>query len=305
LGAKALAQSTDSVSEITRGHPLSPFRWLSSSGLTVNTYSAVWEENARPRFFGRVWHAEGDAFSRLDYVASTREGSPDDLTCLLEALIRVSGAWGARYLLAELPVSSDYLPAFRRADFSVWSQARIYRYGGDFEEGEGSENFWRRWTDQDVRAMQALHRRAVPKLFQTIEPLSRKQAQGLAAFDPQGRLLGFADLAYGTAGIWLQPLLDPAVEHASLLRSLAQAVPNRLGRPVYISACSYQPLLSEALERLSFSLERELALMVRHLTLKDKVTVLGRQPVYEGEKNEGGVPVIQSRQNSVKQAPSA
>jgi hypothetical protein len=40
--------------------------------------------------------------------------------------------------------------------------------------------------------------------------------------------------------------------------------------------------------------------MVRHLTLKDKVPVPAWQPVYEGEKTEGSVPVIQSRQNSSK-----
>jgi ribosomal protein S19E (S16A) len=45
-----------------------------------------------------------------------------------------------------------------------------------------------------------------------------------------------------------------------------------------------------------FLLEQELARMVRHLALKDKVSVLGRQQVYEGEKSEGSVPVIQSRQ---------
>lgn len=247
-----------------------------------------------------MWHAEGEAFSRLDYVACLRDASPDDLTCLLEALVRVSGSWGARYLLAELPESSPCLPAFRRADFSVWSQARIYRYEGSFGQSEKAENSWRQWTDQDVRAMQALRQSAVPKLYQTIEPLSRKLTQGLAAYDLQGKLLTFADLAYGPTGIWLQPLLDPAADHASLLLSLTQAVPKRLGRPLYFSARSYQPLISEALERLPFSLERELALMVRHLTLKNKVPAVGWQPGYEGEKIEGSVPVIQSRQTSVK-----
>jgi len=103
LGAKALAQSTDSVSEITRGHPLSPLLLLSSRGLTVNSYTALWEDNSRPLCFGRVCHAEGDAFSQLDFVTPTRESSPDDITCLLEDVIRVSGAWGARYLLAVVP----------------------------------------------------------------------------------------------------------------------------------------------------------------------------------------------------------
>lgn len=300
MSATKLAQSTDSVSEITRGNPLSLLRWLSGRGLTVNSFSAVWEENGRPRCFGRVWQAEGDVFSRLDYVACAKDTSPDDLTCLLEALIRVSGTWGARYLLADIPESSDYLPAFRRTDFTVWSQAKIYRYRGNLEKGKRGEAPWRQWTDRDVWAMQTLQRSAVPKLFQTIEPLSRKLAQGLVAYDPQGRLLGFADLAYGPNGTWLQPILDREADPASLLLSLAQTAPTFLGKPVFLSARSYQPLLSEALEQLPFSLERELALMVRHLTLKDKVPVPAWQPVYEGEKTEGSVPVIQSRQNSSK-----
>jgi hypothetical protein len=300
LGAKALAQSTDSVSEITRGHPLSPLRLLSSRGLTVNSYTALWEDNSRPLCFGRVCHAEGDAFSQLDFVTPTRESSPDDITCLLEAVIRVSGAWGARYLLAELPENSDYLPAFRRADFVVWSQARVYRFRGDFVAAGAAENLWRQWTDQDVKAMQALHRCAVPRLFQAVEPVSRKLAQGLAAADEQGRLLGFADLAYGPNGIWLQPLFDPGADHISLLQQLVQAVPNRMGRPVYVCARSFQPQLFDALESLAFSMEQELARMVRHLTLQDKVPAPGRQQVYEGEKSEGSVPVIQSQQKGVR-----
>jgi len=300
LGAKKLAQSTDSVSQITHGGPFSPLRWLSGHGLTINTYSAVWEQDNRARCFGRVCHPEGELYSRLDYVACVRDSSAGDLTCLLEALIQVSGVWGARYLLADLPESSDYLPAFRRADFSVWSQTRVYRWTGDFGKGGRAETLWRLWTGQDVRAMQALHRSTVPRLFQAIEPLSRKQAQGLAACDPQGRLLAFADLAYGPAGIYIQPMLDPAADHAALLLALVQAVPNRLGRQLYISARSYQPLLVEALERLPFSLEQELALMVRHLALKDKFPALARQPVYKGEKTEGSVPVIQSHRNGAK-----
>lgn len=269
---------------------------LSSQGLTINSYTALWENNTQPLCFGRVLHAEGDAFSQLDFIAPTREGSPDDLTCLLEALIRASGTWGARYLLAELPENSDYLPAFRRADFAIWSQARVYRYQGDYGTVDKQENPWRLWTDQDVRAMQALHRCAMPRLFQAVEPVSRKFSQGLAATDAQGRLIAFADLAYGPRGIWLQPLMDPSADFPFLLRQLVQAVPNRMGRPVFVCARSFQALLSEALESMPFLLEQELARMVRHLALKDKVSVLGRQQVYEGEKSEGSVPVIQSRQ---------
>jgi len=132
--------------------------------------------------------------------------------------------------------------------------------------------------------MQALHRSTVPRLFQAIEPLSRKLAQGLAAYDPQGRLLAYADLVYGPTGIYLQPLLDDAADYPALVPDLVQAVPNRLGRPLYIGARSYQPQLSEALTSLPFSLEQELALLVRHLALKDKFPVLERQPVYEGKK---------------------
>ena len=266
---------------------------MSFLGFATNSYTALWEEDSQACWFGRASHAEGEVCSRLDFVARAHASQPEDLVFLLEELIRVCGTWGARYILADIPTGSDLLPAFRRADFSVWSQERIYRYRGDFSPRGKGGNPWRQWTDRDVKAMQALHRSVVPRLFQNIEPLSRKKAQGLAACDQSGKLIAFADLVYGPKGIWLQPMLDPEVDAPDLLRDLVLAVPNRFGRAVYLSARSYQARLGASLAGQPFSLEQEISRMTRPLVIQDKLPALEGQTVYETNNNEGGVPVTQ------------
>lgn len=268
---------------------------MSILGFATNSYTALWEENSQTRWFGRASHAEGEVYSRLDFVARARASRPEDLIFLLEELIRVCGTWGARYILADLPTGSDLLPAFRRADFSVWSQERIYRFCGDFYPRGNTDNPWRQWTDRDVRAMQALHRSVVPRLFQNIEPLSRKKAQGLAACDQRGKLIAFSDLVYGPKGIWLQPMLDPAVDAPDLLHDLVLAVPHRFGRAVYLSARSYQARLGASLAGQPFTLVQEISRMTRSLVLQDKLPVVEGPTVYETNNNEGGVPVTQCR----------
>jgi len=97
-------------------------------GPAVNSYTGVWEEDSKPSCFAQVLHQEGKAHGQMTYLAPAKGCDEGQVTALLEHLITVSGSWGARYLLADLPEDSEYLPAFRQADFNIWSRQKILRF---------------------------------------------------------------------------------------------------------------------------------------------------------------------------------
>ena len=217
------------------------------------------------------------------------------MTALLEHLITVSGSWGARYLLADLPQDSEYLPAFRQADFNIWSRQKILRFAAGRDHKAEKKYRWRPWANSDVKAMLNLHRAVVPKLFQTIEPQTHQAAIGMVLYDEHENLLGYADIAFGPMGIWVQPTLAPQTSDAQMLADLMAEQPDGLHRPIYLSLRSYQPWLEALAAELPSADEAERALLVRYLVLQEKLPEEAAQPVYNSNHSESSIPVIQSR----------
>jgi len=289
------AHSLDSLRLATHGKPFSLSNLLGTLGPAVNSYTGVWEENNKPTCFGQVLHEEGKAHGQLTYFATSPNCDVGQVTCLLEHLIQMSGSWGARYLLADLAEDSEFLPAFRQADFNVWSRQKLLRFAPrSYDLATERRYHWRPWSSQDMKAISTLHRSLVPKLFQTIEPPTRRAALGMVLYDVDDNLLGYADLAYGPHGIWVQPVITPQSGDAHILHDLIGSLPDNLRRPVYLSIRSYQPWLESLADDLPFDQQAELALLVRYLVLQEKIPEMEAQQVFNTNHSESGVPVIQA-----------
>jgi len=92
-----------------------------------------------------------------------------------------------------------------------------------------------------MRAITSLYRGIVPGLFQPIEPLTRKAALGLVLFNPEGELIGYADLDYGPKGVWAQPVLSPEANDPQILSDLQKAIPDLKNRPVFWQRAPINP----------------------------------------------------------------
>ncbi|MFZ3070150.1 MAG: hypothetical protein WA110_03390 [Anaerolineaceae bacterium] len=297
LQASRSAQSLDHIRLVTNGNPLTWGNLLFPTAPAVNQYSAVWEEASQPPCYARVVHQVGEPNGQLTFLVAEPESDSGAVTCLLEDLIRHSGTWGARYLLCDLPTDSAFLPAFRRADFNIWARQRLFRFIGTLPRPLSMAYAWRPWNSGDIKAMLSLYRNLVPKLFQSIEPLTRKAMLGLVLTDQKNNLLGYADLEYGMRGIWVLPFLLPEANDPQILLDMLASLPATFQRPVYICARSYQPWMEDVVSHLPVESGGEQALMVRYLVLQEKVPQAVQRQVFETNPSDGSVPVAQAHHN--------
>jgi len=165
-------------------------------------------------------------------------------------------------------------------------------------EDKKTEYLWRTWNANDMRAMISLYRGVVPGLFQPIEPLTRKAALGLVLYQPEGELIGYADLDYGPKGVWAQPVLSPEANDPQILSDLQKAIPNLNNRPVFLAARSYQPWLASLAAQLPVETQGSQLLMVRYLVRQSKAAEPQAFALYEVGNIERSMPVSQIRQKT-------
>ena len=287
-------QSLDSVRSVTRGNPQNLRNLFFQLTLAFNQVSAVWEENARLICSAQAVNLSGEPSGQLTFLATEPECTPEAITGILENLIQASGTWQVRYLLCDLPVDSDFLPSFRRADFNIWARQRLFCFTGTIASPDSTKYPWHSWNSNDIKAMMGLHRNLVPKLFQNIEPLTRQSMLGLVLYDERNTLLGYADLEYGPRGIWVQPFLLPEADDPQILLDLLAHLPATFQRPVSICARSYQPWLEDMLSQLPAEAGEEQALLVHYLVIQEKLGQALQSRVFETYHNDGSVPAIQT-----------
>jgi hypothetical protein len=225
-----------------------------------------------------------------------------ELSSLLEHLAAQAGAWGAFHLLAEIEESSCALEGMRRSGFSVYAWQRIWKYspGGEPSGGNGSSDHlsknglqaWRPAASVDENSIRSLYQALVPPLVQSAEPLTSGKLPGWV-YRQEGEILAYVEGMYGPHGIYLQPLIHPAVENVSqVLASLLGRQPTLLGRPIYLAIRSYQAWLETVVRDLECQIGPRQALMVKHLVLHQRDALPARHLVLEKYSTEPTAPMI-------------
>jgi hypothetical protein len=110
-------------------------------------------------------------------------------------------------------------------------------------------------------------------------------------------ILAYAEIIHGPQGIYLQPVVHPAVKDLdNVLASLVAQQPGTPARPIYLAARSYQAWLESPLYRLNAQVTPRQALLVKHLAVTQRAGLLIRHPVTEKYKPEATVPMVQHSQ---------
>ncbi len=271
---RAEAVSLDSARLLTRGNPLGAAGFISYFNPARHLYTAVSQENDTT-LLGGIIQTNGDAFSRLVYIAPASQLTHPELPGLIEHLTAEAGRWGAFHVLAEIEENSQAFSPLRKAGFSVYAWQRIWDIS-HIPTGE-STGVWSRIQSISVPALQSLYHQIVPPLLQPVEPVPRRST---GFFSIDGARC-YVQITYGMQGILLTPLIHPeAVDVAQKLDSLLKELPERRGRPVYLCVRSYQAWLEPALEDLGGKASPRQAVMVKHLArmIKDEQAVRAAQP---------------------------
>jgi hypothetical protein len=217
-------------------------------------------------------------------------GSPN-LAALLETLAVRAGEWGAFHLVAEIDESSPALDQMRHSGFTVYAWQRIWQFRTKIENHQPTTNGWQLSTSVDENAIRNLYQSLVPPLVQSAEPLTSRRLQGWI-YRYAGEVLAYVETINGPLGIYMQPLIHPAVENVSqVITSLLHHQPSRANRPVYMAIRYYQAWLETVVGDLECQVGPRQGLLVKHLVAAQRAA-LARHSVLEKYKAEPSAPMV-------------
>ena len=277
----------------TRGEPLNLRNVMQRVAPLVEQEAVIWEGEEGETCYAQIEKRQTRQYAQMCYLGCQEEPDPIDICRLLEHLVKSAGTWKAWGVLADLPESSPLFEGFRKAGFSIWARQNIYQLkSSDNKHGEAAIR-WRLWTSEDINFMNTLYKEVVPGAAQCIEPMTRKAALGLVAYQPDGCLAAYADLEYGPKGIWVQVISSSEMSSADLLKALPAAIPELAGRPVFLCVRSYQSWLDVAMEEVGFSSSEAQILLVKHLVLRNSLERNAVKQLFENSTMEGSLPITQ------------
>lgn len=294
--------SLDNILLLTRGNPLSLTHFLFSLRPTEHHFTGVIQPSEiAEKSIAQVYQSKKMSSAHINFLLPPKSGNTQDLVIILEGLIKKASNWGAKQVTVDLDIDSAYFTGFRQAGFSVLAKQKIFKCPVPGKADNIGDQRWRIWNSADIHAMRCLYLTLVPPLVQPVEPMTRRERLGLVYYDAQGHLQAYADLVYGPKGIWVLPVIHPQVKAgiANLLDQMVLALPERNGRPVYITARSYQPWIEDTLLGSSHASGPEQALLVRYMALRQKVKTEFAYAAIENGSREPTIPLapIRHQQN--------
>jgi len=250
--------------------PLGAILTLSGPATRSYTYRC---DNCSPSgmpLIGQVTYILGSTYARLAYLAPENSIEMSDLSAFSDYMAGQLGRQGVFHILAEIDESSQVYQILRRVGFAIYARQRIWRLDGPFT-GEPNGVSWRACRSSDMIGIHSLYCNVVPGIAQQAEPIPKKNLNGYVHYQ-NGDLRAFVELKYGRYGIWVQPYVHPDVENFdSHLVHLLAHLPARRNRPLYICVRSYQSWLETAIEAIGAQPGPQQAVMVRHLTVTNRV----------------------------------
>jgi hypothetical protein len=263
----------DSSRALIHGPALIPFgAFLTFSGPTIRSFTYRCE-GCSPSgipLIGQATYILGASYARLSYLAPVNTVEMSDLSAFSDYMAEQLGRQGVFHILAEIDESSQVYQLLRRVGFAIYARQRIWRLDG-MVTGIPDEVSWSACRSSDMIGIRSLYCNVVPGLAQQVEPIPKKNLKGYVYFQ-NSDVRAFVDLRYGRYGIWVQPYVHPDVENFDrMLVHLLAHLPARRNRPLYICVRSYQSWLETAIEAIGAQPGPQQAVMVRHLTVTNRL----------------------------------
>ena len=306
---------TDSTQALTQGSPVGPVALLQRLNPAVGSYTGITTSasGATP-IIGHMQHTFGDRSARIVFLMPESGLNQPVLYDLLESMAVQAGSWGAFHLLAEIEENGCALEGLRRSGFAVYAWQRIWKFfhngdnnhgGAANGNGKNSTSLWKPASSIDEVSVRNLYQALVPPLVQSAEPLTTRKLSGWV-YRQDNEILAYVEGQSGPHGIYLQPLIHPAVENISqVLSSLLLHQPGRQSRPVFLAIRSYQAWLEPVVRDLECQVGPRQALLVKHLVMHQRDIVPARHMVLEKYSSEpvvSSVPIVNN--SSISKEPS-
>jgi len=288
----------DSALLLTRGPMLMQGALKSYLGSTTGVFTYVSNGNTEdnPQLIGQVMVAQNAKLAHLTFLTPQESLSSPAVTDLLEYLVFASGENGAHHIMAEVEEGTPAYEALRRANFSVYTRQRIWKFEPS-QNGKSKDTNWQAAASKHTIAIRSLYNDLVPQMVRQVETDPTQNLRGMVHYNGDD-LAAYVELKSGQHGIWAHPLIHPSVEDfADRFRDFLQQLPNRSSRPVYVCVRSYQSWLEHTLEELGSKPGPRQAVMVKHMAIAQKADIRSALPALEGGQPEITAPISRSESN--------
>ncbi|HEX9019307.1 MAG TPA: hypothetical protein VF806_08975 [Anaerolineaceae bacterium] len=292
---------TDSAQALTHGNPAGPMALLAHLNPTLGVYTSIdTAADGQLPLIGQMQYTAGERSARIAFLMPEDGLNQPSVSGLMDDMAVQAGSWGAFHMLAEVEETSCALEGLRRSGFSVYAWQRIWQFDQPGERpSNGSSNgknepaLWQPASSVDEVTIRSLYQSLVPPLVQSAEPLEPRRLSGWV-YRQEGEIMAYVEGIYGPNGVYLQPLIHPAMENVSQALSHLMAQRRIASRPaIYISIRSYQAWLETVLRDLPCEVGPRQALMVKHLVVQQRAAVqTARHSVLEKITAEPTVPLV-------------
>ncbi len=283
---------TDSELALTRGNPVGPLALFNYLDLTRGSFTGISSSREdESTLIGQMIYTPGERSAQISFLLPGDHLDQPSLPDLIDSFALQAGSWGAGNILAEIEESSPALDPVRNSGFNVYGWQTIWLMPSATNGSHAGP--WRLATAPDEIHTRTLYQQLIPLLVQAAEPFSTRRSPRLV-YAPEDEILAYAEMYSGPQGIYIQPIIHPAVRDVEpLLVGLVNQVPSLAGRPVYLAVRSYQAWLEPTLHHLNSQPAPRQALLVKHLAIPQRVPLLARKPAREAYNAKASVPLAQ------------
>jgi hypothetical protein len=285
----------DSTRALIHGRSVIPMgAFLSFLGPSTRMYTYRYNHDSPSGtpLISQITYASGATYARLSFLAPEDSVDQPGLAALSDFMALQMGKKGAFHILADVNETSQVFQLLHRAGFAIYARQRIWRLDGQ-PLGDQEPVPWRTAMTRDAIGVRSLYCNVVPGLVQQVEPLPKKNLKGVVLYKDSD-VIAFVELKYGRNGIWIQPFIHPDVgDFDCSLVNLLHELPGRGNRPLFICVRSYQSWLESAIEAMGAQPGPVQAVMVRHMTVAQRVTQAYKVPAMNGTRAEPTAPIVQ------------
>jgi hypothetical protein len=259
---------------LTHGNPLGIASLASRLKPSAESFTAVVESSDTDTcLISQILHKAGERSARLNFLVTENANNLKEVIDLWDYLNGKAGEMGALNVLAEVSESSPVFESLRKAGFSPYGWEAAWKLPKKITLNIESGHEWTIAIPTDEPQLRSLYQSLVPPIVQAAEAFSNGGTRRLV-YRENDEIVAFVESSTGPNGLYLRPLIHPAVvDINTLLNSLISQFTD-IGQPVYLQVRSYQAWLLNTLEIIGGESSNHFTLLVKHLAVLQRNGVI-------------------------------
>ena len=280
---------------LTHGNPLGFAALVSRLKPSAESFTAVVESSeSSPVLFSQVLHGSGERAARLNFVISSDPIEERNAMEVLDYLCGKAGEMGALNVLAQLEEYDPLFESLRKAGFNVYGWESSWKLPEKVNIDPDIKSHWMIPKASDEPLLRSLFQSLVPPIVQAAENYANGNTRRLL-FRENDEIIAYVESLDGPAGLYLKPLIHPAVKDLPALLTDLAAQFTGIGQTIYLQVRSYQAWLLEPLQAMGAESTAQFSLLVKHLAIMQRngVTISNHKRV-DNRHAEPTTPIVNS-----------